>query len=165
MDEQGREHHGFNRVAQLLHGYYSTLLGPSTQTTTPINSHIIKLGRCLTPEQQHGLCVPFTDKDIKKALFSVPNHKSPGPDGYSSGFFKATWDIMGGLVCAPVRQFFETGQLPSSLGHTKLVLIPKVANPARATDFRLISCCNTIYKCITKLLCSRLKTVLPHVIQ
>jgi len=41
------------------------------------------------------LCAPFTDQEIKIALFSIPNIKSPGPDGFSSGYFKATWHITG----------------------------------------------------------------------
>lgn len=38
-------------------------------------------------------------------------------------------------------------------------------SPTQAKDFHPISCCTTIYKCITKLLCWRLKEVLPHLIQ
>ena len=50
------------------------------------------------------------------------------------------------------------------LGETKLVLLPKTPNPTHAKEFRQISCCNVIYKCIAKLLCVRLKEVLPHLI-
>jgi len=56
------------------------------------------MGNILIVEQQLALCAPFTEKDIKIALFSIPNTKSPGPDGFSSGFFKSTWHIIGGLV-------------------------------------------------------------------
>jgi len=34
----------------------------------------------------------FSSNDIKDALWSIPNHKSPRPDGYSIGIFKSTWD-------------------------------------------------------------------------
>ena len=122
------------------------------------------LGKSLTIEQQLMLCQPFADSDIKKMLFSIPNHKSPGPDGYNSGFYKACWEDIGHLVCSAIQEFFAGGHLPSLYGQTKLVLLPKVPNLDKPTDFRPISNCNVIYKCITKLLCNRLKEVLSHII-
>ncbi|XP_062113724.1 uncharacterized protein LOC133824761 [Humulus lupulus] len=47
---------------------------------------------------------------------------------------------------------------------TLLSLIPKVDQPVNAFDFRPIACCNTLYKCISKMLCNRLKLVLPTLI-
>ena len=123
------------------------------------------MGNCLTLDHQLKLCAPFSDQDIKKAIFLIPNHKSPCPDRYSSGFFKATWDVTRSMVCATANQFFASSQMPPFLGQPKLVLLPKVHNPAQTKDFGPISCCTTIYKCITKLLYSRMKEVLPHLIQ
>jgi len=97
-------------------------------------------------------------------MFSIPNHKSPGPDGYNSGFFKTTWHYTGPLVCAVVRDFFHTGHMSLHISATKLVLLPKISHPLIASDFWLISCCNVLYKVISKLLCLRLKTVLPSLI-
>ena len=50
----------------------------------------------------------FSDMEIKEVIFSIPSEKSPRPDGYNSGFFKASWEIMGPLVIDAVKEFFET---------------------------------------------------------
>ncbi|XP_062093926.1 uncharacterized protein LOC133799958 [Humulus lupulus] len=44
---------------------------------------------------------------------------------------------------------------------TIISLIPKVDSPSKAADYRPIACCNTLYKCISKMLCVRLARVLP----
>lgn len=71
---------------------------------------------------------------------------------------------MGSDVCAAVWEFFETDVLSPHLQHTLLVLLPKVDNPRTAAEYRPIACCSTIYKCITKLLCTRLSKVFSSLI-
>jgi len=66
------------------------------------------------------MCAPFTEKDIKIAIFPIPNTKSPDPDGFSSGFVKSTWHITRGLVKDAIQQFFLTGKMSDYLGETKL---------------------------------------------
>ncbi|KAJ8420784.1 hypothetical protein Cgig2_030492 [Carnegiea gigantea] len=46
----------------------------------PIDIETLSHGPILSPEQQINLCKAFNDKEIKETLFSIPNHKSPGPD-------------------------------------------------------------------------------------
>ena len=50
------------------------------------------------------------------------------------------------------------------LNATAISLIPKTQHPSRLNDYRLISCCGTIYKCISKLIANRIKLVLPSLI-
>ncbi|GKA41349.1 putative reverse transcriptase domain-containing protein [Tanacetum coccineum] len=38
---------------------------------------------------------PVTDEEIKAAMFSIGDERAPGPDGFSSAFFKKGWDIVG----------------------------------------------------------------------
>ncbi|XP_074300122.1 uncharacterized protein LOC141631336 [Silene latifolia] len=57
--------------------------------------------------------------------------------------------------------FLRTNLLINS---TVITLIPKVDRPTNVTHFRPISCCNVIYKTISKLLCNRLALVLPDII-
>ncbi|XP_062100313.1 uncharacterized protein LOC133806204 [Humulus lupulus] len=104
-------------------------------------------------------------KEIKVALFSIPRSKLPGPDGYGSCFFKSVWKHIGQDICVTITHGFTTDQFPQELHETSLSLIPKVPSPARASDYRPIACCSTLYKVIAELLCSRLSVVLPQIIQ
>ncbi|GKD53733.1 aspartic peptidase [Tanacetum coccineum] len=99
---------------------------------------------------------PITDLEIKTAMFSIGDDKAPGPDGYTSAFFKKGWDIVGHDVCKAVHDFFINGQLLKEINHTFIALIPKVSTPHRINDYRPISCCNVIYKCISKILTNRI---------
>ncbi|KAL4311539.1 hypothetical protein GQ457_01G003720 [Hibiscus cannabinus] len=60
--------------------------------------------------------------------------------------------------------FFSNCYLPDAFNSTIITLVLKVAGPVKATKFRPISCCNTVYKCITKILTNRLKQGLPSII-
>ena len=93
-----------------------------------------------------------------------PN-KAPGPDGFNSFFFKRCWPIVGKDILAGVHSFFTSGKLLGEVNSTFIALVPKVANPTKVSDFRPISCCNTLlYKCITKLIANRIKHALPSLI-
>ncbi|CAH1440394.1 unnamed protein product [Lactuca virosa] len=47
-----------------------------------------------------------TNEEIKVAMFDIDENRAPGPDGYSSKFFKRSWIIVGLEVCKAVREFF-----------------------------------------------------------
>lgn len=102
--------------------------------------------------------------EITRVMMKLNSQKAPGPDGLTSGFFKAGWEIVGREVTASVRTFFSTGFLPSATNATILSLVPKRPGATAVSDFRPISCCNTIYKVISKLLVHRLKPMLPDLI-
>ncbi|GKF08021.1 reverse transcriptase domain-containing protein, partial [Tanacetum coccineum] len=63
-----------------------------------------------------------TVQEVKEAIFSMENDKSPGPDA----------------------------------------LIPKVSTPTRTNDYRLISCCNVLFKVISKIISNRIKSLHGH---
>ena len=110
------------------------------------------------------LVEPFSEREIKEAILGIPSIKSPRPDGFSSSFIKAGWQNVGQLLGEAIQEFFAIGRMCKQWNSTRLVLIPKVQSPSSPNDFKPISCCNVIYKGISKLLCSRLKEILPRLV-
>ncbi|GKC44700.1 aspartic peptidase, partial [Tanacetum coccineum] len=105
-----------------------------------------------------------TNEEIKAAMFDIGDDRAPGPDGFTSAFFKKSWDIVGNDVCNAVCEFFINCQLLKEINHTFLALIPKVSTPFKVTDYRPISCCNVLYKCISKILTNRIIDGLKEVV-
>ncbi|GJY40955.1 hypothetical protein Tco_0428225 [Tanacetum coccineum] len=70
---------------------------------------------------------------------------------------KKGWDVVGQDVCMAVHDFFTNGQLFKEVNHTFLSLIPKVVTTLlNVSDYCPISCCNVLYKCISKILTNRI---------
>ena len=63
-----------------------------------------------------------------------------------------------------IKNFFASKFLPATANATILSLVPKFPGASRIRDFRPISCLNTIYKVISRLMVKRLKPILPTLI-
>ena len=105
-----------------------------------------------------------SEEEIKKVLFGMPANKSPGTDGFTTEFFKESWSIVGKDFTVAIQSFFKTGFLPKGVNSTILALIPKKKEANVMKDYRPISCCNVLYKVISKVLANRLKIILPKFI-
>ncbi|XP_020242707.1 uncharacterized protein LOC109820923 [Asparagus officinalis] len=144
-------------------GYYKKLLGSSTTTDIP-DPEVISNDPILSSSQRDGLCSPISREEIKLAIFSMPDGKAPGPDGFNASFFKAAWSVISEDPFLAVEEFFQTGKLLGAINATGITLVPKTLNPKTPSDFRPISCCNCIYKIITKILASRIQNVMGFLI-
>ncbi|KAL2934380.1 LINE-1 retrotransposable element ORF2 protein [Bienertia sinuspersici] len=163
-DMNGIPRKGFGNITNAFEEYYKLLLGSGVVEREKVQLDVVRMGPILQNHHRLLLQAPITDEEIKKAMFSIPGSKSPGPDGYNSSFFKATWEVTGSEICEAIKDFFCSGKILKEINCTRISLIPKVSLPCSVTDFRPIACCNTFYKCITKIICNRLKLVLPDLI-
>lgn len=93
-------------------------------------------------------------------MFGIGKDKSPGPDWFTSAFFKRSWSVVGKLVTEAVNEFFVNDALLKQLNNAIVALIPKGKHAPKVGDFRPISCCNVVYKVVTKILAERLSPLL-----
>lgn len=94
----------------------------------------------------------------------MASDKSPGPDGFTCEFYKSAWPVIGNDFVIAVQSFFTKGFLPKGVNSTILALIPKKDDATKMGDYRPISCCNVLYKVLSKILANRLKQILPKFI-
>lgn len=159
--EDGNRHETQLDIQNICVNYFSDLLGKPIDPPLFIQDDISGLLEfSCSQSQRDSLVATVTDEEIRAAFFSLPRNKASGPDGYSPKFFLSCWSVVGGEVTVAVSEFFSSGRLLQQMNATNLVLIPKIPNASKTTDFRPISCLNTTYKVISKLLADILKNIL-----
>ncbi|GKB68099.1 hypothetical protein Tco_0929511 [Tanacetum coccineum] len=115
---------------------------------------------------QPGITGGFDSNNLFKAKLedNTALHMASGLDGYTAAFFKEAWDIVADDVTNAVSEFFINGKILKELNHTIIALIPKVRSPTCVTDFRPISCCNVLFKCISNIIANHIKESLKVLI-
>nr|GEW37595.1 hypothetical protein [Tanacetum cinerariifolium] len=147
--------HENDKFAEAFVNHYEMFLG-QPGSTTGFNDNDLFRNR-LEESEALEMTHTVTRNEVKSALFSMGNEKSSGPDGFTAAFFKESWDIMADDFVAAVCEFFTNGKILCELNHTIIALIPKVNSPTRVNDYRPISCCNVMFKCISKIIANCIK--------
>uniref|UniRef100_A0A1J3K9V2 Uncharacterized protein n=1 Tax=Noccaea caerulescens TaxID=107243 RepID=A0A1J3K9V2_NOCCA len=162
LDESGCEHFSEGAKGNIAVEYFRDLF----MSSNPFD--LISLFEGFTPRVTQSMnemmTAPITNDEIKRAAFSIKGNSAPGEDGLSGFFYKRFWHIDNESVLEEIQGFFRTASLPSGWNHTQICLIPKINNPTLMKDMRPISLCSVHSKIISKILCDRLKTILPQII-
>ncbi|CAN1334813.1 Transposon TX1 uncharacterized 149 kDa protein [Linum perenne] len=166
VSEEGESFREIDDISKEAVNFYQKLLGKEDNAVRDLpqeyfDSLIINK---LTEEDKEVLSKEVTYEEVRNALFGMQGDRSPGPDGFNAYFFQKGWHIVGTLLAQAVQEFFTSCRLSPQVNSTILALIPKIPSACRMVDFRPIACCNTVYKCITKVLTNRLRDVLPYLI-
>lgn len=140
--------------------YFKNLLTSSKPTFGDIERCLANVQPKVYAAMNEELKRPYTNEEVHVDLKQMSPLKSLGPDGFSSYFFQAYWHVIHTKVCQVVLNFLNPKTFEDSYNFTFIVLIPKVSNPSKPSDFRPISLCNGIYKLASKVLTNRLKKVL-----
>lgn len=148
--------------------HFKSILGPSPAPNPVVFSSsgwVQSLTEFVCPAtlSSQMIAIPSAE-EITLVLFKLNSNKSLGPDDLTSGFYKASWSIIGTEVLNSIAKFFTCCFMPASANATILSLVPKHTGASLITDYRPISCQNTVYKVVSRLLVRRLKLMLPTLI-
>ncbi|GJV23722.1 retrovirus-related pol polyprotein from transposon TNT 1-94 [Tanacetum coccineum] len=124
-----------NQVPGAFVKHYNKFLG-AEGVSNPLDAHDLFI-RALDNSKADFMVRDVTDDEIKNVMFFIGDDRAPGPDGFTPVFFKKAWDVVSGDITCAIRDFFL--QWP-------------------------ISCCNVLYKCISKIIANHVKEGLGDIV-
>eukprot|EP00253_Pinus_taeda_P026308 PITA_26308 len=155
--------HNHREISSLMTDHFKRIAQESPiDRTDAINSLMQSIPKVVTKDQNLALLNEISMEEVEEAVKSMPNDKSPGPDGFTIKFFKACWQTIKTEIWEVVEDSRRSGTILKSFNSTFLALIPKEENAQTPEKFKPIALCNVIYKIISKFIANRLKPILPN---
>ncbi|XP_026448285.1 uncharacterized protein LOC113348651 [Papaver somniferum] len=103
--------------------------------------------------------IPSTE-EIKQAVFDLSADSAPGPDGFSGCFYRHCWDVIHGDLTEAIIHCWDAGSIPNGVNSSFIILLAKVRGANTLRNFRPNGLSNFFFKIFTKILATRLGTVL-----
>nr|XP_016474344.1 PREDICTED: uncharacterized protein LOC107796124 [Nicotiana tabacum] len=152
---------GDEDIAREVVEYFSAMFKDEGE---PELQHLECIDQKVTHEDNIRLCVIPDEEESRKPVFYQNSNSSPGPDGFGGSFYQRCWDIIKPELIEFIQQFFGGAELSRFFTSSCLILLPKVENPSSFNDMRPISLSNYSNKIISKIMSSRLNSILPKII-
>ena len=118
----------------------------------------------MTALENELLEAPFTENEVREAVFSSYAEGAPSPDGFSFLFYQVFWDLIK-VDLMNLIGVFEQGDLNlDRLNYAMITLIPKEPEAKVLKKFRPISLINCSFKIFSKLLNNRMVRVADRLV-
>lgn len=103
--------------------------------------------------------------EIKAAIKSLSNGKTPGNDGFTVEFFKCFQDVLMPFLTTLFNDIISKQSMPPTMRQASLSLIPKPGKDhQKMGNYRPLSILNNDYKLFAKILAKRIEKVIPTLI-
>ena len=156
-----------DEINKQIFSFYQSLFSRKVQFQTDIIEAYLEnipLPK-LTYEQTLNCEGIISEDEVFKSLKSMENNKSPGNDGLSKEFYECFWDEVKKPFLASIHKAFLNQELSTSQKQAVIKMLEKKDKDKRfIKNWRPISLLNTDMKIISKVLSTRIKSVLPYLI-
>lgn len=150
-------HTKIDYISDEFYRYYKGLMGNENHTRFKLDWNLLYADNKVDLSE---LDMDFTLEEIKAAVFSLPADKSPGPDGFSMGFYQEFWEVIRFDLLWIFNDFYNGKADLHRLNYAFNVLIAKMEGADKVDQFRPISLLNCSVKFIMKVLALRLSNVI-----
>uniref|UniRef100_A0A670HPA6 Reverse transcriptase domain-containing protein n=1 Tax=Podarcis muralis TaxID=64176 RepID=A0A670HPA6_PODMU len=107
------------------------------------------------------LNAPIETDEIKAIITDLKNGKAPGPDGFTSRYYKEMILVLLNPLQVVMNNILKQREIPETWKEALITLIPKQdSDPEQIKNYRPISLLNIDYKIFAGILARRLKSIL-----
>jgi len=122
---------GDENLKNYITQYYKGLFGPHTQNSFSMDKSLRYDIPQVSEEENEVLTAPFSEEDIKTAVFDMEYNKALGPDGFHAEFYQFFWEVLKPDLMSLFYEF-HAGRLPiHTLNFGVITLLPKITDVAR----------------------------------
>jgi exonuclease III len=153
---EGLPHFSQEAKLKVMTDYYRNIMGSTTPSSSVLDFQL------LYPNMVNlsSLSQPFSEQEILHAIKDIPRDKSPGPDGFGSGFYQDFWHLIKNDMFKLFDQFYHGDLKLDGINRSFMILLRKKENNNEPTNYRPISLLNCTVKWITKILAARLQSLI-----
>ena len=111
--------------------YYAELFGPAQKYDIQMDSSVWDNLPQLTEIENDMLCRPFSENEIKNALFQMEKNKAAGPDKIPIEFYQSCWHIIKNGVIQFFEDFHKHQVDISRINYGIITLLPKIKEASK----------------------------------
>ena len=164
IDDDGDLHADTPTMLHIVTQYYTSLYTPSPVNHTTQNKLLRNVHTSVSRQDRDALDAPFTLAELQAAVRSLKPGKSPGLDGLPIEFYQRFWPLLQHHYLSYVNAVQASHLDPWKNTSITALLYKNRGDANDLTNYRPISLINVDVKIITKVLTTRLRTVLPSIL-
>jgi hypothetical protein len=156
---------GDTQLKSHITSYYKILFGPSEDSTISHDESQMADIPQVSDQENEFLTAPFTQEEVRMAIFQMEHNKAPGLDGFPPEFYQVFWSLIKDDLMALFSDFHQ-GMLPlNCLNFGNIILLPKTKDAGVIQQYRPICLLNVSFKIFMKVATNRLSTIAQKIIR
>jgi len=119
----------------------------------------------ISPQENKLLVAPFSESEVKEAIYQMKNNTAPGSDGFPLVFYQVFWNMLKGDLMVLFEEFHR-GSFPlHSLNFETIILLLKSKDAKQIQQYRPICLLNVSFKIFTKVATNRIMKVAQRILK
>jgi hypothetical protein len=144
--------------------FYKTLFGKEENIDIELDNDFWGSDDLVTEEENCLLDQPFSEEEIREAIFGSYAEGAPGPDGFSFLFYQNFWETIKKDLINLFRDFENDEADLFRINFAMLTLIPKEVDATSLKKYRPIALTNCSFKIFAKACTNRLGKIADRLI-